>query len=147
MSKTLSLHHIVFATKHREKTISEEHKRQLYAYILGIVQNRNCYLIRINGVADHIHMLINLHPSVALADLVRDIKQWSSRWLKDNPKFPDFDSWGEGYFAVSISYDSLQACKSYIINQERHHATYDLTHEIERMSKDNAVELYPGELY
>lgn len=147
MSKTLSLHHIVFSTNRREMTITEEYKKELYMYILGIIRNRNCYLLRMNGIANHIHMLVDLHPSVALADLVKDIKQWSSRWLKGNPKFPKFDSWSEGYFAVSIGIDGVEACKSYIRNQEQHHLGFDLTSEIQQIAHDNGVAIHPDDMY
>ena len=147
MSKTKSLHHIVFATKHRDMTITEEYKKDLYAYILGIIRNRNCYLLRINGIANHVHMLVDIHPSIALADLVKDIKQWSSRWLRENSHFPMFDSWSEGYFAVSIGTEGIDACKSYIINQERHHLGRDLATEMEQMAGENGVEWHPNELY
>ncbi|MGN0219609.1 MAG: IS200/IS605 family transposase, partial [Muribaculaceae bacterium] len=115
MSKTKSLHHIVFATKHRKPTIAEEHKRELYAYIFGILKNKKCFLLRMNGIADHIHMLIDIHPTVAIADLVKDLKQNSNRWMKENPKFSRFESWGEGYYAVSINASSGYRIKNVIL--------------------------------
>ena len=146
MSKTKSLHHIVFATKRREMTIPEEHKKELYAYIFGIIKHKKCFLLRMNGIPNHVHMLVDIHPSVALADLVKDIKQWSSRWLRENPKFPMFDSWGEGYYAVSIGIEGIGPCKSYIINQEQHHLGQDLSKEMEEMAVANGLGWYEKEL-
>ena len=142
MSKTKSLHHIVFATKRREMTIPEEYKRELYAYIMGIIKNKRCFLIRINGISNHIHILVDIHPTVALADLVKDIKQWSSHWMKDNPKFPLFDYWGEGYYAVSVGINELDKCKQYIINQENHHYGHNLLAEMKLMAENNGLSWY-----
>jgi REP element-mobilizing transposase RayT len=74
MSYRQILYQIVFATKYRQHTIADAHCNELYRYIWGIIKNKNCKLFRINGVEDHIHILCDLHPSVALADLVKDIK-------------------------------------------------------------------------
>lgn len=90
MSKTRSLHHIVFATKQREMTITEAAKKELYAYIFGMLRQRRCYLIRMNGIPNHIHMLVDVSPTISIASLVQEIKQGSSKWLKTNENFPKF---------------------------------------------------------
>ncbi|MDE6243947.1 MAG: IS200/IS605 family transposase [Muribaculaceae bacterium] len=105
----------------RQATITSEYKRELYAYILGIVRNLNCTLIRINGLEDHVHMLVDLHPSISLADFVREVKSSSSKWLKENNKFPQFIGWRQGYYAYSLHETNIESCKQYIINQEIHH--------------------------
>ena len=64
------LYHLVFRTKDSRKTLVQEHSRELYAYILGFIQNKNCFLYRINGMEEHIHILCDLHPKIALADYV-----------------------------------------------------------------------------
>ncbi|MDE6125349.1 MAG: transposase [Muribaculaceae bacterium] len=103
MSKTSAIYHIVINTYCRKMTIPEIHKRELYQYIFGIIRNRNCGLYRINGIGNHIHMLVELHPSVALATLLQNIKQSSSIWLKQNDNFPRFEGWGKEYFAFTYS--------------------------------------------
>ena len=95
MSKTLSLFHLVINTYKRKMTITEEHKKSLYAYIFGILKNHDCFVHRINGISNHIHILFDLHPSLALANVVKDIKQSSSVWLRINPSFPDWEGWGK----------------------------------------------------
>lgn len=127
-------------------TLTEEYKRDLYGYILGIVKNKSCYLHRINGIPNHLHILLDLHPSVALADLVKDVKQFSHKWIKDNPeKFPLFDKWGEGYYAVSIGVNDLASCKRYIIDQENHHSGRDLLTEMEWMALTSGLTWYPDD--
>ena len=145
MSKTRLLHHIVFATKHRKPTINNEHKRELYAYIFGIITNHKCFLIRMNGIEDHLHILIDLHPTIALSSIVKDIKQSSSLWLKSNSDFPDFNGWNEGYYAVTLSPDNIESCKTYIINQERHHASLNLIEEVQTFAHLNGLDWYPDD--
>ena len=97
MSKTQILLHIVFTTKYRLQTIPLLHKRELYRYIYGIIRNYHCHTLRINGMTEHVHILLDLNPTVALADLVKKIKQSSSVWMKINPYFNLFEGWNTGY--------------------------------------------------
>lgn len=73
MSYRQIIYQIVFATKNREKTITNEHCDELYKYIWGVIKKRNGTLFRINGIEDHIHILSDLHPSISLADYVKEI--------------------------------------------------------------------------
>lgn len=82
---------IVFGTKYRKPTVSDDNCEELYKYIWGIVKNNNSKLYRINGIEDHIHIFCDLHPSIALADFVKDIKVASSIWMKHSGLFPDFE--------------------------------------------------------
>ena len=96
------LYHLVFRTKNSRKTIVPVHSKELYAYIMGVIRNKNCFLYRINGTENHLHILCDLHPSVALADYMREIKTASSIWLKQSGKFPDFNGWSEGYAMLMV---------------------------------------------
>lgn len=80
---------IVFGTKYRKATIPEEHYEKLYKYIWDIIDEKKCHLYRINGVEDHIHIFSDLHPSIALADYIKDIKVASNDWMKESGLFPD----------------------------------------------------------
>lgn len=95
-----------------------------------------------NGMSDHVHVLVDIHPTVALAELVKTMKQSSSHWLKENPRFPGFIGWGDGYYAVSLGVDSIEECKNYIINQEIHHTSIDMLSEMEKMAHDNGLTWY-----
>jgi len=72
----------VFAVKHRQSLIAKEHKEELHKYIGGIIKNKNCKPYRINGMDDHIHIFSDMHPSVCLADYVKDIKVSTNFWMK-----------------------------------------------------------------
>ena len=101
MAYTQILYHIVLRTKRSEPSIAQDNVSSLYKYIWGIIKNKNGKLYRINGIEDHIHILSDLHPSLALADFVKSIKVATSLWLKQSPDFPDFQGWGEGYSAFT----------------------------------------------
>jgi putative transposase len=111
------LYHLVFRTKDSRKTIAQEHSKQLYAYLFGLIRNKNCVLYRVNGLEDHLHILSDLHPTIALSDYIRDIKTSSSIWLKQSGSFPEFKGWADGYAALTyacFSHDAeiqpLQGC-------------------------------------
>ena len=95
------LYHLVFRTKYSYKTLNPIYAKELFAYVSGFVKNKNCVLYRINGVENHLHILCDLHPSIALADFIRDLKTSTSIWLKQSGKFPGFHGWAEGYSAPS----------------------------------------------
>jgi len=135
------LYHIVFRTKGSEKTIRQEHREKLYQYIWGIVKNKNCVLFRINGMEDHIHILSDLHPSVALADYIRDIKISSSKWMKASGLFPDFKGWGIKYCALTYSSDDRDTIINYIKNQQEHHRRESFQDEIRRLFRENDIAL------
>ncbi|GAB6013406.1 IS200/IS605 family transposase [Viscerimonas tarda] len=134
------LYHIVFRTKHSQQSITPEHSRVLYAYIMGIIKNKNCTLFRINGMPDHIHILSDLHPSVALADYIKDIKVSSSKWMKESGYFPDFSGWGVKYCALTYSYKEKDIIINYIKNQQEHHKVEVFSNEINRLFKENGID-------
>ena len=118
---TQILYQIVFSTKNRERALVSEHRTALFRYISGILENKKCHLYQINGVEDHLHILTHLHPSVALADLVKDIKLASTKFIKEKRLFPVFTGWQDGYGAFTYSMDRKDVLINYIKNQEGHH--------------------------
>lgn len=139
MSNVSAVYHIVINTKRRMMTIPDDYKRDLYMYIYGILKANNCLLFRINGTRNHVHMLINLHPSVALSSLMQSVKQSSSKWLKDNANFPYFGGWGKEYYAATIARDGIERVIEYIKNQESHHYSTSFETEMEQMCIANGM--------
>lgn len=132
MSHVVCLYHIVISTYNREMTIPDATKRELYKYIYGIICNNQCFVYRINGIGNHIHILTNLCSTIPIATLVQAIKQGSSHWAKMHPElFPDFKGWGKEYFAVSMAMSDKQSVIDYIIRQEEHHSRKSLEEEID----------------
>jgi len=130
---------VVFGTN-RLPTIPESHCTELYKYISGIVKNKNCKLFCINGVEDHIHIFSDLHPTICLADYVKDIKVASSLWMKSNSHFPKFKSWQEGYGAFTYSIREKDRIINYIENQKEHHRKETFYDESKSLFTKNGVE-------
>ncbi|MZQ48301.1 MAG: transposase [Bacteroidales bacterium] len=115
------LYHLVFRTKHSIPSLVRDHSEQLYSYISGIIRNKNSHLYIVNGTENHLHILTDLHPSVALADFMRELKASTSKWVKEKGIFPLFDGWAEGYGSFTCSYYDLGYLVEYIRNQHEHH--------------------------
>jgi len=133
------IYHIVFLTKKRTPSIEERYCHDLYRYIGGIIKKRSSIHYEINGVADHIHILSDLHPSIALADLIKEIKVATSSWLKQSGKFPLFDGWQGGYGAFTYSIKEKSTLVRYIQNQKIHHRTESLEAEYTRLLKEHEI--------
>lgn len=122
MSAVTAIYHIVINTHKREMTLPLDSCDNLYRYIARVVQNTQSTLLSINGIENHIHLLINLHPSVCVADLVRDIKLSTNQWIKQNKEaFPNFVGWGKEYGAFTYALRDKEMVANYIRNQRTHH--------------------------
>ncbi|MCI5776569.1 MAG: IS200/IS605 family transposase [Bacteroidales bacterium] len=122
MSRTALLYHIIWRTRASEPSISENHERQLYTYILRICDNKNCKLHRINSMPDHIHILVSIRPDISVSQFVKIIKGESSKWLKSHTNwFPSFRGWGSGYAAFTYAENDKETIRQYIANQKQHH--------------------------
>jgi len=112
---------VVFAVKNRACLIQNKWKDELYKYITGIIQKNEHKLLQINGVQDHIHILIGLNPNQSISELLKYIKQDSSKWIKQKGFLKTRFSWQSGYGAFSYSKAQLPNVISYIQKQEEHH--------------------------
>ena len=114
--------HIIFHTKSKTTDILSDDLPRVHKYLGGIVRNQGGKLIEVGGMTDHVHMLVSLPKTVALADFMRIIKAESSRWLKTvNAHYYGAFSWQEGYGAFSVSSSVLPKVVEYIRNQQEHH--------------------------
>ncbi len=115
--------HIVFAVKGRQNLISSVWKDEIYKFITGIITNKGQKLIAINGMPDHVHILIGFKPDQSISDLVRDIKANSSKFINDKKWINGKFEWQTGFGAFSYSHSQLTNVINYIHNQEEHHKT------------------------
>nr|WP_199000156.1 IS200/IS605 family transposase [Flavobacterium sp. ASV13] len=114
---------IVFAVKGRQNLISKNNKDEIYKYITGIITNQKQKLIAINGMPDHIHILVGIKPDISLSDLVRDIKSSSSKFINEQKWINGKFEWQTGFGAFSYGHSQLTNIIKYIENQEEHHKT------------------------
>lgn len=135
------LYHLIFRTKNSRKTIEQEHSRELYYYLMGVIRNKNCFLYRINGIEDHLHILSDLNPTISLSDYLRDVKTSSSFWIKQSGKFPKFEGWADGYAAFTYAMKDKDMIVNYIKNQQEHHKHETFEEEFRRLLKEQGIEI------
>jgi putative transposase len=119
---SVSLQHIVFATKWRQPTLDQSKMVDLNKFLWSTCQNKLCVPFAINGHLDHMHILANVHPAISISDLVKTLKISSNRMIKETKIFPGFSSWQEGFGCFSCSWDRKDVLINYINNQESHHS-------------------------
>jgi putative transposase len=140
MPYTQIFYQIVFATKHREPVLLEENQEKLHRYIWGILHDQKCFSYQINGMEDHLHIATHIHPTVALSDLMKDIKVASSHWIKENKMFPGFTNWQDSYGAFTYSRWDQEMLINYVKNQKEHHRKKTFIEEYKELLKEHGVE-------
>lgn len=116
-----SLHfHLIFSTKDRAPLITPALRERLYPYIGGILREQRHEPVEIGGMADHVHLVVRLHPSVGPADVLRVVKANSSKWAHEELGERQF-GWQDGYGAFTVSLSNLAAVRQYVRDQEQHH--------------------------
>jgi REP element-mobilizing transposase RayT len=119
----------VFAVEGRQSLISKEHKIEIYKYMTDVIQNQEQKVMAINGMPDHIHILIGLSPDIALSNLVKDVKVASTNLINDKRWVRGRFSWQKGFGAFSYSRSQVPSVATYIENQEQHHARHSFRDE------------------
>ncbi len=134
---TTNLIHSVFSTKNRKPLIAATRQGQLWAYIIGIGRNLGVKILTLGGTDNHIHLLFALPATMTLADVVKNIKGNSSRWM--GPRF----GWQKGCGSFSVSPSQVAAVKNYIQNQAEHHRKRSFEDEFIALLKKCGVEYDP----
>ena len=140
MAQTLTrLHiHAVFSTKHRAPLIDGRWREDLHSVMGGILRNRRCDLIAAGGIVDHMHLLVRIPATLAVADMIRDVKAHSSAWRHEggDSQF----AWQSGYGAFSVSPTMVDTVVEYIANQREHHRTTTFQEEFLKFLKTYEME-------
>jgi DNA invertase Pin-like site-specific DNA recombinase/REP element-mobilizing transposase RayT len=128
--------HLVFSTKDRHPFLADADLREeLHSYLGGARNHLGCPVLRVGGIADHVHVLCRLGRSITVADLVKELKRESSKWFKTrSPTLSDFH-WQSGYGAFSVSPGHVEALTGYTENQEEHHRNEGFQDEFRRLLK------------
>jgi putative transposase len=113
------LYHLVWSTANREPTIQSEFEDQLHHFIGGAFKTKKCIPLLVGEMPDHIHAFVAIPPHMAIAEVIRNVKVGSTKWIKQN--IPYNFAWQEGYGAFSVSTSNKQAVLDYVKNQKEHH--------------------------
>lgn len=137
---TQIFYHVVFAVKGRENLINPLWKDDLYKYISGIITNQGQKLYIINGLPDHLHILVSCKPNIALSNLVKEIKEHSSKYIKEQGFIKCKFCWQEGFGAFSVSFRNIEQVVNYIKNQEEHHKIKSFKEEYLEFLKEQNID-------
>lgn len=111
----------VFAVKGRVNLIRPAFEQEVYKYIAGIIRNKEQKPLAVNGMPDHIHVLMGLKPAMRISDLVRDIKNNSANFINERGWLKQKFSWQEGYGVFSYSESNYGNVIDYIKEQKKRH--------------------------
>ncbi len=144
---TQNFYHTVFSTKHRANLITPELESRFYPFLGGIVRDLRCTLLAVNGMPDHVHLLIRYRPDLSHSELLQQVKGRSSKWV--NETFPEFGhfSWQEGYGGFTVSKSAVPAVESYIAGQKEHHQRQDFQSEFLELMRLHGIEFDLNEVF
>lgn len=137
------LYHAVFGVKHRKPILAKPAREKLFPYMAGIIQRHDGHPIEINGVEDHVHLLFSLGTKFAVADVMRDIKASSSKWLNEQGLTAGKFQWQTGFAIFSVSQSLREDVAAYVRNQEAHHAKRSFKEEYLEFLNKNGITYDP----
>ncbi len=123
--------HIVFRTKYSRPYLTWHIRNEVCHFIKVQGNNKGYFIDTVNGVKDHLHVLLRLKTTQSTSDAVHWIKGASSRWLNEKYNWKEGFSWQEGYGVFSVSPQNIKTVRNYIYNQEKHHKDQSINHQFE----------------
>ena len=144
---TQNYYHTVFSTKERANLITPEPESRLYPFVGGIVRELRCTLLAVNGMPDHIHLLVRYRADLSHSELLQQVTGRSSKWIHETfPQFARF-AWQEGYGGFTVSRSALPAVTAYIANQKEHHCHQDFRTEFLELLRRHGIEFDEIEVF
>ena len=132
--------HLTFHVKSGADPIAQADLERLYAYLGGCTREQGAKAIAIGGMTDHIHMLVSLPATLTVSEFAKNIKVWSSKWLKTlGPAYRGF-AWQDGYGAFSVSHSIIPKTINYIATQAEHHKKMTFREEYLKILQANEIE-------
>jgi REP element-mobilizing transposase RayT len=137
---TQILYQIVFGSKNCRSFMTPINQENLFNYIAGIARNKKCIPYCIGGHSNHLHLVVHIHPTAALADIIRDVKKGSNDWLMDNKHdYPFFSGWQIGYAAFTYDYQAKGNLVKYVKNQLQHHNKVAFHDELKKLLEECGI--------
>ena len=134
-----SFAHLVWTTKDREPLIGPEIEAALYACLVAKAAEMGCYVHAVNGVADHVHLILSIPPKHSVSDVVKNLKGNSSHFVnhKLSPGQQSF-VWQRGYGYLSLGESQCERAIAYVENQKQHHQMNTVNRWLEKADEDEA---------
>ena len=131
---------LVFAVKNRDAMLTKDIRSGIFKYMSGIITNMKHKSLIINGITNHVHILLGLNPSVSISDTVHEVKRSSSLYINENKMRRSNFSWQEGYGGFTYSRSQISNVYKYIENQEEHHSQKTFRDEYLEYLHKNEIE-------
>ena len=130
-SYTNLLYHIVYGTKERFPLITKELRPRLHEYLGGLINGLHGTPLKINGTADHVHVLARIKPVISISEFLSRFKSNSSGWAKRHAR--GRFKWQAKYGAFTVSQSQVDRVRCYIRNQDAHHAKISFEEEFKAL--------------
>jgi len=149
MANTYTQIHIqgIFAVQNRASLIQDSWKANLYQYITAIITKNGHRPLAINGMPDHLHFVCGMRPTQSIADLLQDIKSYSSGWINKSNFIRGKFRWQDGYGVFSYSKSQLPRVISYVQNQQLHHQRKSFLEEYRQILDRKKIDYDPCYLF
>ena len=132
--------HIIFSTKNRFPFLYNESLRmKLYSFLIGVSKKLDSPIIKISGVSEHIHLICDLSRNCSVAEIVRELKRTSSKWIQDKAPLLKTFHWQNGYSVFSVSPSNLESVKGYLEKQSEHHKKISFQEEVRKFLKKYGI--------
>jgi REP element-mobilizing transposase RayT len=135
---TRILMHCVWATWDRRALVDTSIEKRVYSAIATRCRDLRCVPLALGGTDDHIHLLVSLHATVSVAELVKEVKGFSSYLMTHQVRPSMFFRWQGSYGAFSVGHASADIVVEYIRNQRRHHREGTVRPEWEQTGEDRS---------
>jgi putative transposase len=138
---TQVLYQIIFRSKDKKPFLDSNNENQLFAYIAVVLKNKQCHSYIVGGANEHIHIVTHIHPTLAPAFLIKDIKLASHKMMQDHrDKFPRFNGWQTGYGLFTYHISAKENLIRYVLNQKIHHQKVTFSEEFESLLIEHGVD-------
>ena len=144
---TQNFYHAVFSTKHRANLITSDLEQRLYSFIGGIVRDLRCTLLAINGMPDHVHLLIRYRADLSHSEMLKQIKSRSSKWINETFSKLGYFAWQEGYGGFTVSKSAVPDVEAYIARQKEHHKRQDFKTEYMELLRRHGIDFDENQVF
>jgi len=118
---TCLYYHVIFSTKNRERWIMADIQTRVWSYLGGIAREHHLVPLTIGGIEDHVHLVLNVPPSIAFSKALQLLKGGSSKWIHETFPLLHGFGWQDGYGAFTVSKSNLAEVVRYVDDQREHH--------------------------
>ena len=132
--------HIVFAVKNRAAMLLPTCRDKVHAYMTSALRGMGHVPIIVGGVSDHVHILMSYTPTQPLADMIRDLKINTTKFINGQRLVSSHFAWQSGYGCFSYSPTHVEQVRNYILNQENHHRKVNMRDEMKNIFAKFGIE-------